>query len=242
MRVLIYNQKGGVGKTTTAVNLGAGLLRSGAGSVLLADLDPQMHLTAGLGFLANSYEWTTTEWLAGVEGETFECASEPGLHLVPGNSERIAADAEISELPNPNGADWVIMDAPPSWEPWIGDLMHKVDVVLCPLEPDFLGLQGLNRLLRSMREAKIEWSKLRLLLTRFDSRLSVHREVRARLDERFGEGMVLPATIRRSVRLAEAPGQGLSIFGHAPGTTVAQDYLDLADTLTGHELSLRAQG
>lgn len=242
MRVLIYNQKGGVGKTTTSVNLGAGLLRSGAGSVLLADLDPQMHLTAGLGFLDNSYEWTTTQWLQNIEGRAFECASEPGLRLVPGNAERIAADAEISRNPDEGGADWVIMDAPPSWEPWIADLMRNVDVILCPLEPDFLGLQGLNRLLRTMREAKIEWSKLRLLLTRFDGRLSVHREVRGRLDDRFGEGMVLPATIRRSVRLAEAPGQGLSIFGHAPGTPVAQDYLALADTLLGHDLSMRAQG
>ena len=104
------------------------------------------------------------------------------------------------------------------------------DIVLCPLEPDFLGLQGLNRLLRVMSEAGVPRSRLRLLTTRYDARLAVHREVRGRLQARFGD-MLLPCAIRRSVRLSEAPGHGVSVFRHAPRSSGATDHLALAEAL-----------
>jgi chromosome partitioning protein len=231
VRVLIFNQKGGVGKTTTAINLGAALLRRGVGRVLLADLDPQMHLTAGLGHMAPTHDWAVTDWLAGRPGTPLE-TSEPGLVLVPGDAQPMTdADAVADGFPDRFGADWVVVDAPPAWSPAVSALVARVDVILCPLEPDFLGLQGLNRLLRGMTEAGIGWDRLRLLLTRYDARLGVHSEVRARLQGRFGAAL-LPQPIRRSVRLAEAPGQGVSVFRHAPRTTGATDYLALAAALT----------
>lgn len=230
MRVLVFNQKGGVGKTTTAINLGAALLRRGAGRVLLVDLDPQMHLTAGLGHLAPGFDWGVADWLAGRAGTPLATA-EPGLMVVPGSALHDPAQAiPMTGGPDAFGADWVVMDAPPSWTPALSGAMAQADLILCPLEPDFLGLQGLNRLLRGMTEAGFGWDKLRLLLTRFDPRLSVHAEVRGRLEQRFGAA-VLPRPIRRSVRLAEAPGQGVSIFRHAPGSTAASDYLALADAI-----------
>lgn len=228
MRVLVFNQKGGVGKTTTAINLGAALLRQGAGRVLLADLDPQMHLTAGLGHMRPAFGWHVTDWLAGRPGDPLATA-EPGLWLVPGSP--IADQAIPDGLPDGFDAEWVVLDAPPTWSPRLGKIMAQADLILCPLEPDFLGLQGLNRLLHTMTEAGVARDRLRLLLTRFDPRLGVHREVQARLVARFGAA-VLPCAIRRSVRLAEAPGYGVSVFGHAPRSAGALDYLALARALT----------
>jgi chromosome partitioning protein len=230
MRVLVFNQKGGVGKTTTAINLGAALLRRGVAPVLLVDLDPQMHLTAGLGHLAPGFDWAVADWLAGRPGTALTTA-EPGLMVVPGSPLGGLADVPpMAGLPDAFGADWVVMDAPPTWSPALAAMMAQADLILCPLEPDFLGLQGLNRLLRGMTDAGFGWDRLRLLLTRFDPRLSVHAEVRGRLEQRFG-ATVLPRPIRRSVRLAEAPGQGVSIFRHAPRSAAATDYLALADAI-----------
>ena len=227
MRVLVFNQKGGVGKTTTAVNLGAALMRRGVGRVVLADLDPQMHLTAGLGHLQPSFGWNVTGWLSGVPGEPLPCA-EDGLLLVPG-----AAGIDLPQpvaTPDAFGAEWVVMDAAPSWTPALAAVMTMADLILCPLEPDFLGLQGLNRLLRVMSEAGVARDSLRLLPTRYDARLAVHREVVGRLQARFGEAL-LPCVIRRSVRLSEAPGHGVSVFRHAPRSSGATDHLALADAL-----------
>ena len=227
MRVLVFNQKGGVGKTTTAINLGAALLQLGVARVVLADLDPQMHLTACLGHLQPDFGWSVTDWLSAVPGEPLACA-EPGLWLVPG--------APGEELPLPAGslddlgADWLVMDAAPNWSPTLARLMAAADLILCPLEPDFLGLQGLNRLLRVMSEAGVSRDRLRLLPTRFDARLAVHREVRGRLEARFGD-MLLPCVIRRSVRLSEAPGHGTSVFAHAPDSSGAVDHIALATVL-----------
>jgi chromosome partitioning protein len=237
MRVLVFNQKGGVGKTTTAINLAAALTRRGVGRVLLADLDPQMHLTAGLGHLQPAFGWSVTDWLAGRPGDPLPCAEE-GLSLVPG-----AAGADLPEatgLPESFGARWVVMDAAPSWSPALATVMAGADLILCPLEPDFLGLQGLNRLLRTMSEVGVPRDRLRLLPTRYDARLAVHREVRARLEQRFGTTL-LPCVIRRSVRLSEAPGHGVSVFTHAPRSSGAADHLALADALAGRKDTRREQ-
>ena len=237
MRVLVFNQKGGVGKTTTAINLAAALTRRGVGRVLLADLDPQMHLTAGLGHLQPTFGWSVADWLAGQAGAPLPCA-EDGLWLVPG-----AAGADLpppDAIPDAFGAAWVVMDAAPNWSPMLAAVMAQADLILCPLEPDFLGLQGLNRLLRTMSEAGVPRDRLRLLPTRFDARLAVHREVRARLQARF-DAALLPCVIRRSVRLSEAPGHGVSVFSHAPRSSGAADHLALADALTGRKDTRREQ-
>ncbi|PTM80291.1 ParA family protein [Cereibacter johrii] len=227
MRAMICNQKGGVGKTTTAANLGAALVRAGAGRVLLVDLDPQMHLTAALGLASEEPGWSVADWLSGRPGEPLAVPDEPGLWLVPGAPE---APAAVGAAFPDSGFDWVLIDAPPSWSEGLARLMQGADLVICPLEPDFLGLQGLNRLLRTMQGAGLDWSRLRLLATRVSDRLAVHREVRARLAERFGESF-LPVAIRSSVKLAEAPGRGRTIFTHAPASTGAADHAALARLL-----------
>ena len=226
MRVLIYNQKGGVGKTTTAVNLGAALARAGAGRVVLVDLDPQMHLSASLG-LTGAAGFSVADWRAGRVGQPVDVADCPNLSVVWGQP---APAAETAALPDMDAiaAEWGLYDAAPGWNPEVARVMQTADTVISPLEADFLGLNGVSRLMKRMQEAGVSWDRLNLLICRYSDRLAVHREVRARLAERFGTRGLMPIVIRNSVRLAEAPGLGQTIFGHAPSSTGAADYSALA--------------
>lgn len=228
---MIFNQKGGVGKTTTAINLGAALAKKGDRQVLLVDLDRQTHLTAALGHRAESHDWNVTDWLVGESGQTIPIA--PRLSLVPGDCDppetRQVAAAVLEALKDPDRI--VIGDAPPTCDAVVASLMAAADCVLTPLEADFLGMQGISRLLQMMKRLDVPWGRLRLLLCRYDHRLIVHREVRERLDQRFRDGTLLPVMIRMSVRLAEAPGHGVSIFEYSPNSSGAKDYVELAEHL-----------
>jgi chromosome partitioning protein len=220
MRALIYNQKGGCGKTTTAINLGAALARLGDQTVTLVDLDPQTHLTAALGRRTDGQAWTVTQWLAGAPGSTLPVSKR--LFLVPGDCEAQEPRSFADPLKGMDGT--VLIDAPPVWNVTVARLMAECDVILVPLEPDFLGMQGFNRLLQTMKKHGVPWSRLRILVCRYVDRLSIHREVRDRLGQLFRNGTLLPVVIRNSVRLAEAPGFGRHIFDHAPDSAGASDY------------------
>jgi chromosome partitioning protein len=218
MRILIHTQKGGVGKTTTALNLGAALARQGlARQVVLADLDPQQHLTA----------MVVTEPVQ--DSDALPVRGEPGLFL----ARPIAEDTEdcfLASTPDPQA--WVILDTAPGWSPTIARAARQADLVLCPLEPDFLGLSGVGRLLQRLQDLGTGRDRLRFLLTRYSGRLALHREVRDRLQSQFGD-MLLPVEIRSSIRLAEAPGMGLTIYAHAPASTGCDDHRALAALLAG---------
>jgi len=224
-RILIHTQKGGVGKTTTALILAAALARGKKRTtVTLADLDPQQHLSAV--FDAETASDALSDWLAGAEARPDPIEDEPGLSLIPG-----APPEDSPASPGPVAADWTILDTAPGWSQRTASLLHWADVVLCPLEPDFLGLSGVGRLLGRMQEEGVDQDRLRILLCRFNPRLSLHREVKDRLSARFGTDLLVPVEIRTSIKLAEASGQGLSIFHHAPSSTGATDYRALANSL-----------
>ncbi len=226
--ILIHNQKGGVGKTTTAANLAAALARRGAGPVILADLDPQMHLTAVLAS-GQAPRLTAADWIAGHPGAAIAVAGEPGLTLVPGFPRPLA----ITALP-PDACNWRVLDSSAHWDDSLACLARSADMVLCPLEPDFLGLSGANRLLQTLQQQGAAEDRVRFLICRYDQRLAIHREVRARLEARLA-GRLLPFVIHASVRLAEAPGFGRTIFAHAPRSSGAADYARLAEALCGAE-------
>ena len=151
------------------------------------------------------------------------------LFLVPGDCEAQEPRPNDNPLAGMNGT--VLIDAPPVWSVTVARLMAECDVILTPLEPDFLGMQGFNRLLETMKKHGVPWSRLRILVCRYVDRLSIHREVRERLGQLFRNGTLLPVVIRNSVRLAEAPGFGRHIFDHAPDSMGASDYEAAARTL-----------
>jgi len=231
MRLLIHNQKGGVGKTTTVANLGAALLREGlAHRVILADLDPQMHLTAMLAPQGVPAGGTVADWLAGRPVTPLAVPDEPGLALIPGAPGVHAVDAfRLPPVQAPG--DWLLIDSAPGWSPLMAAIARAADRVICPTEPDFLGLSGVNRLLGRLDAAGVARGAVRLVLCRYTPRLSLHAEVRDRLAERFGAPMMLPVEIRASVKLAEAPGQRRTVFSHAPRSSGAWDYRALARCL-----------
>jgi chromosome partitioning protein len=230
MLLMIHNQKGGVGKTTTAANLGAALLRDGhARRVTLVDLDPQMHLTAMLGPVGAAPVLTAKDWLAGHADAALPVDGEPGLSLVAGTPDLPPTLPDA--LPTPERGEWRVIDTAPGWSPLVSAMAARADLVLCPTEPDFLGLSGVNRLLSRLDAAGVARDRVRLLLCRYSPRLALHAEVRARLAERFGGPMLLPVEIRTSVRLAEAPGRGRTIFGHAPRSSGSADHCALARAL-----------
>lgn len=226
MHILIHNQKGGVGKTTTAANLGSALARRDQGPVVLVDLDPQMHLTAVLLQRQDGFAWDLADWLSGKDGSPLAVPGEPGLWIVPGSARALPEVPDPEERLASLGAN-VILDSPPSQNPLLFALMAVVDRILTPLEPDFLGLQGVNRLLQEMRARDLPLGDLRLVVTRYNDRLALHREVRGRLASRFGPAL-LPVAIRNSVKLSEAPGAGRTIFAHAPNSNGGADYRALA--------------
>lgn len=231
MNILIFNQKGGVGKTITALNLSAGLARWSDREVTVVDLDPQTHLTAALGFRAETLPENVTHWLDGNMPFTRVNIADK-LTLIPGDCNPPLQRSVNDPLKQLSGH--VVVDAPPLWNLEVANLMQKSDIVLTPMEPEFLSLQGISRLMQRMEQDGVAWSRLRLLLCRYDERLVVHREVRLRLSERFGI-YLLPVVIRNNVRLAESPGYGRNIFDYAPQSTGAQDYLALVNTLLSEE-------
>ena len=221
MNILIFNQKGGVGKTTTALNLGVGLSRLGKNRVTLVDLDPQTHLTVALGFQTERFTWNVTDWLTGRVGEPQ--IIDERLSLIAGHYDFSDA-VEFTTVPNRNGV--VIIDSPPVWNKTVARLMEQVDWIITPLEPEFMSTQGVSCLIKSMEKNHISREKLRLLLCRYDTRLITHREIREKLQQRFGDNL-LGCVIRKSVRLAESPSYGWSIFDYAPDSAGASDYTAL---------------
>lgn len=228
MKIMVFNQKGGVGKTTTAINLGHGLARWGQDQVTLVDLDPQTHLSAALGVRTETLGWNVSDWLSGHTAGEERIKVARNLDLIAGNGNPAPGQAMALRLDEEKGH--LIIDAPPVWSAEVAYLIGDCDCILTPLEPEFLSMQGISRLLQRMQACGIPWSRLRLLLCRYDQRLAVHREVRERLADRFGQ-YLLGDVIRKNVRLAEAPGYGQSIFDYAPDSPGAQDYRALVQAL-----------
>jgi chromosome partitioning protein len=259
--IAVINQKGGVGKTTSSVNLAAALSEAGR-KVCLLDLDPQAHASLHLGISAVDGEASMYEVLCGSASlQQARRQINDRLSVVPSNLDLAAAELELAgevgremilrDRMQEEDADfdYLILDCPPSLGVLTVNALVAVNEVFLPLQPHFLALHGLSKLLRTIEVVSCRLnSGLRLsgvMLCMYDSNTRLAAEVSTDIDEFFqasrggraffGQAKFFDTRIRRNIRLAEAPSFGQSIFQYAPQSNGSTDYQALADEVLAQE-------
>ncbi len=244
----ITNRKGGVGKTTTVVNLAAAWQATGR-RVLVLDLDAQGHASWGLGRKAVSRQEASIHRLfreEAAEGPMIVASRLPGLDLVPAERsfeerhsmvKRDLLAQWIRQVASKSAYEVVLIDTPPVLGTLMINALHAADMVLVPFVPHFLGLDGVQQLvrladyLRSSAEETQQQGRLLLLPVMVDKRLKQHREVIDAVLNQFGRERVLLPGIRNNIRIAEAFGYAQSVLEYAPESSGAEDYRNLVNQL-----------
>jgi chromosome partitioning protein len=249
--VTVVNQKGGVGKTTTAVNLGAGLVLAGR-PTLLVDLDPQGNATTGLGVPKEGLYPTIYHALLGTEpaDKAIQKTGLSGLDLLPSDIDLVGAEVELVTIERREHRlatalatisrpyRYVLIDCPPSLGLLTINALVAADSVLVPLQCEFYALEGLTHLLRTVKLVR-ERLNPRLgvegiVLTMFDGRTSVAQQIRDEV-HRYFPGEIFETVIPRNVRLTEAPSHGKPVMLHDLRSSGAIAYLELTREVIRHE-------
>lgn len=239
--IAVSNQKGGVGKTTTAVNVAAAL--AGKYSVLLVDLDPQGNATSGLGIDKEAAKITSYEVLLG-EAQLVAGVQETNisnLYVLPANQNLAGAEVELVELSHRDERlrdalkmatyDYVVIDCPPALSLLTINALVAARYVLIPVQAEYYALEGLGQLLGTIQAVKQGGNQglelLGVVLTMYDKRTSLSEQVSQELKNHFGDKL-FKAAIPRNVRLAEAPSFSKTIFEHDKWSRGARAYKNIA--------------
>jgi len=238
-RIGIVNQKGGVGKTTTAVNLGAYLAKSGK-KVLLIDLDPQVNATSGLGWTTQS-ENVYTALSGSSPPEQAVVNVMNGLDLLPSSPDLVGASAELldnprrlAEILGPLEAryDLILLDAPPSLGPITLNVLAASEGLIVPVQAEYYALEGIAGLMETINQIRSSLNPalrlLGVLITMYDPRTLLSQQVESNIRANLSE-KVFWTVIPRNVRLAEAPSHGQDIAQYAPTSSGAHAYRRLAE-------------
>ncbi len=248
----IANQKGGVGKTTSAVNIAASLAAAER-KVLLIDLDPQANATIGLGIKVGKAQPTIYEALLGmsnVEDAIIKSHESFDLWLLPSHIRLVGAQVELIDKPRreyllkdalaaiKDDFEYIIIDSPPSLGLLTINGLVASDAVLIPIQCEYYALEGLGQLLMTLRRVQRYYNpNLRIegvLLTMFDSRLTLAKEIMESARNYFGN-KVFQTIIHRNIRLAEAPSHGKPIILYDIACRGSQNYLSLAQEIIDDE-------
>ncbi|WP_029897155.1 ParA family protein [Desulfohalovibrio reitneri] len=241
--IAVMNQKGGVGKTTTTINIGAGLARLDQ-RVLLVDLDPQAHLTYSLGIPAHELEATIYEVLKGEADVASTLLERHGMDVLPSSLSLSGADLEFSALPGRefllrealegfhemSRYDYVLVDCPPNLGILTINAMTAAREVFIPLQTEFLALQSLSKLLETVEVVKKRLNPslevTGIVATRYQKQKKLSREVVRKIRDYFGDKL-FESSVRENISLAEAPSFGQDIFTYRPDSHGAMDYMAL---------------
>lgn len=242
--IAVTNQKGGVGKTTTAVNVSAGIGKLGK-KCLLVDVDPQGNATSGVGVDKRSIKFSSYNILIeGIKAEEAVIHTEyENLDIIPSSIELAAADIELADIERREARmknaialikenyDFIFIDCPPSLGLITTNALCAADTILVPIQPEYYALEGLSQLMNSVRIVKRRYNSYLdiegVLLTMYDGRLNLTQQVVQEV-KKFFPRKVFPVVIPRGVRLSEAPSFGMPIMYFDKASKGSAAYMDLA--------------